>query len=297
MTVSAKKSLKLCYVKYLTAYYYVWIAVSSLSEVNAILQDWATDKFSLPSPLSLPEALIEVKDISDVTTNPTSEVDVYLQSDLTSYNTLVTNNLVLPKTSGKGIQVDVTTPTFGWKDLRGNVITDPAGGDAPVLTVYRAGSVREYLYGATKKADIRFHIPHDYVPGTDIYLHIHWSHNGTAISGNFVCTCIYTYAKSHSQATFPAEKTILVSVSTPTIAAIPQYEHILSEVQLSAAAPSGSQIDSALLEPDGIILMNLEVTTLPTITGGSNGVFIHYIDLHYQSTQLATKAKAPYFYV
>ena len=28
-------------------------------------------------------------------------------------------NLVVPKTSGKGIQVDTTSPTFGWKDLLG----------------------------------------------------------------------------------------------------------------------------------------------------------------------------------
>ena len=27
--------------------------------------------------------------------------------------------------------------------------------------------------------DITFHLPHDYVPNTDIFIHVHWTHAGT----------------------------------------------------------------------------------------------------------------------
>ena len=177
MTVSNKKNLRVCQVKYLTAYYEVIIACTDLDEVDGILQDWAQDTFS--ASLDLPAALIYNKDISEVITSLTIDEYVYLQSLATQYSTYVTNFLILPKASGKGIKIDVDAPTFGWKDLLGNVITDTAGGDAPVLTVFRGGSVREYAYTLNDKADLRFHMPHDYVPGSDIYLHIHWAHNGT----------------------------------------------------------------------------------------------------------------------
>lgn len=35
-------------------------------------------------------------------------------------------------------------------------------------------------------------------------------------------------------------------------------------------------------------------TTVPTVTGGS--FFIHYVDIHYQSTNLGTKQKSPDFW-
>jgi len=302
MTVANRKNLRVCQVKHTnvagtTTYYDVIIAVYDLDEVDGILQDWAVDTIGAGTVLDLPAALVYNKDISEFLTTLDIDDYAYLQSSTTAYNTLVTNNLVLPKTSGKGIMVDTALPTFGWKDLLGNIITDPAGADAPNLTVFRGGSVREYLYNLHDKADFRFHIPHDYVPGTDLYFHLHWAHNGLTISGNLVATILHTYAKGHNQENFSAEKTILVSVSTPDIATIPQYRHRIDEIQLSSSTPNGSQIDSATLEPDGVILMNLEITTLPTISGGSAGVFINYIDMHYQSTQLPTKQKAPDFYV
>jgi hypothetical protein len=169
--------------------------------------------------------------------------------------------------------------------------------DAPELLAMRGGSVRGWAYDINDKADIRFCLPHDYAPGTDIYLHIYWAHNGQIISGNLVATCLHIYAKGHDQEIFPVEKTILISESTPDIATIPQYSNRLTEVQLSASSPTGSQIDSDNLEPDGTILLNLGITTLPTISGGSTSkIFITGIDIHYQTTGINTKQKTIPFY-
>lgn len=296
MAVSAKKNLRVCKViDSLGDYYDIIVAVDDLDEVDGIIADWATDN-SLT--VTLPSGLVYCKDISEVITTLDIDEYAYVQSTSTSYNTTVTNNLVLPKTSGKGIMVDTTTPTFGWKVREGIEITNLAGDDAPALTVFRGGNVRELAYDVNDKADIRIPIPHDYAPGTDIYLFVRFAHNGATISGNFVCTNLYTYAKGHDQAVFPAEKTILISTSTPDITTIPQYQHFTELVQLSATSPSGSQIDSDDLEIDGVIDLNMEVTTLPTISGGtSTRVFIMGMGIYYQSTQLATKSRVPDFYV
>jgi hypothetical protein len=86
-------------------------------------------------------------------------------------------------------------------------------------------------------------------------------------------------------------------VLTPNIATIPRWQHRIDEFQLSAAAPSGVQLDSADLEVDGIIMVCFKPSAIPTIGGGSpNEPFLMYVDIHYQSTNMPTKQKAPDFY-
>lgn len=204
----------------------------------------------------------------------------------------------LPKTSGLGIKIDSTgTPTFPWRDLIGDITPKTSGAGAPALAAFRGGSVRAFFYSAGDDGDCTFHIPHDYVPGSDLYIHAHWAHNGTAISGNFVINLALTYAKGHNQAEFSAEITPQISVATPDIATIPRWRHRVDEIQLSAASPSAAQFDSDIIEVDGIIQMFFDVATIPTITGGStNEPVIMTFDIHYQSTNIGTKAKAPDFW-
>jgi len=207
------------------------------------------------------------------------------------------NNTVFPKTSGIGLKVDTSSPTFPWCDKEGILIWDTTGPNAATLSTYRGGLVREYAFSANDKVDCKFHMPHDYLPGSDIFIHVHWSHNGTAISGNNVMTLTHIYAKGHNQANFSAEKAVTITYATTDITTTPQYRHRIDEVQLSVAGGSATQLDSSTLEVDGVILVNLTQTTIPTITGGSpNEPFIHYVDLHYQSTGLGTKQKAPPFW-
>lgn len=208
-----------------------------------------------------------------------------------------TEKPVLSKASGYGVRVDNAVPTFPWRDLFGVFRPDPGGANSPVLAAVRGGLVREYFYAAADKMDMAFHINHDYVPGSDMFMHIHWGHIGTAISGNFVVTFTYTYAKGHGQTIYPAEKAITMTYNTVNIATTPQYVHRIDEVQLSSAGGSATLLDSALIEPDGVVLMNMTTTTIPTITGGAtNKPFIHFADIHYQSTNIGTKQKAPNFY-
>lgn len=203
------------------------------------------------------------------------------------------SDLVLPKTQGNGIRVDTTSPTFPWHDIIGDVSPDPAGGTAPLRIEYYSG-VYGYRFILSDECDFTFHIPHDYLMGSNLFWHLHWSHNGTAVSGVFTATCRVTYSKGHNQELFRAPITTTISYDTVNIATTPQYRHRVDEVQLSASSPSGSQIDTDDIEPDGLVLISLEVTSLPTVTGGN--LFIHTGDLHYQSTNIGTKNKVPGFY-
>lgn len=207
----------------------------------------------------------------------------------------ILTNLTISKNAENGIKVDTDLPTFGWRDILGNVTQLNIGASKPTFATYQ-DSLRQFQFAVNKEEYFEYHIPHDYLQGSDIFLHLHWSHIGAFVTGGTI-TFEYelSYSKSHNQAAFPASVTgNIVGTASTT-----QYQQILSEVQVSAASPSGSQIDSDNLEPDGLIIARIKVTSndLTVSEGGTPDPFIHYADIHYQSTNIGTKQNAPAFYV
>ncbi len=202
--------------------------------------------------------------------------------------------LILPKTSGEGVQLEGAAPTFGWRDIIGMPIFNTAGVNSPAIAVFRGGNCRALKFVANDRMDFVYHIPHDYVPGTDMHAHVHWAHNGTAVTGNASFRLDYTYAKGFNQAAFPAEKNQTITYATTNIATTPQYQHRVDEIVISSSGGSATLLDRGAFEVDGIVMMGLSLTALPTITAGD--LFIFTADLHYQSTSISTKGKAPDFY-
>lgn len=206
----------------------------------------------------------------------------------------VTDNIVASATSGEGVKVDPSAPTFPWHDLLGSISIRGIGAADPTYAVY-IGGIRGYRYTVNDESFIEYHLPHDYLPGSDLYLHFHWSHNATNVTGGTVTWAAeVSYAKGHNQAAFSAPITSTV-VGT---ASVTQYQHIITEVQLSAASPSASQLDSDSIEVDGLILCRVYLSANNlTISGGlAPKPFLHFADVHYQSTNIGTKNKAPPFW-
>jgi hypothetical protein len=204
------------------------------------------------------------------------------------------NYPIQPKASGTGTRVDVLNPTFPWQDIIGDVRPKTTGAGTPAAATFIGGQCQQYRFVANDVIDFLYHIPHDYLPGSDLHFHIHWAHNGTDITDNVVFTYYASYAKGHNQDNFDAEVTGTITYNTTDIATTPQYRHRIDEVQISTAGGSASMVNTTDIEPDGVLMVRLKVTTLPTITAGS--LFIHTSDIHYQSTGIGTKQKSPDFY-
>jgi len=130
-----------------------------------------------------------------------------------------------------------------------------------------------------------------------LYIHPHWTHNGTNISGSLVINLYLTYAKGHQQASFSAQVTATLTDGSLTIANTPALWHRIPEIQISSVGGSASTLNTTNIEVDGLILIHYDVVTIPTITGGSGKPYLLTFDLHYQSTNMATKQKAPNFYI
>ncbi len=212
----------------------------------------------------------------------------------------IAGNIVLPKTSGNGIKVDNTTPTFGWRDLLGDQFAKNTGGTKPTLTVYN-GDVDAWQFSGGDEAFLTYHIPHDYVPGTDIYLHVHWSLNAVATGGTLDFKYYAIYAKGHNQASGSAFTSTPITALFSSVdindggSGLARYQQHLTEVIISAASATAALFDRDDFEPDGVIELTLEMA-FDNLTGTPSSPFIHYVDLHYQSTNIGTKDKVPDFY-
>lgn len=192
----------------------------------------------------------------------------------------------VPKTSGTGIKVDTDTPTWGWRDLLAEVDVRGSGANDPAFAVYGATAFRNLSFSATTMQEcfLTLHIPHDYVPGTDIYLHAHWSNAAaTPNTGNVVFGFEYSFAKGHGQAAFPASSTIKVTQASSAT----RYFHQIAET---------TAITIAELEVDGLLMLRVFRDAANVADTCTDPVFLHTVDIHYQSTNMATKSRAPNFY-
>lgn len=204
-------------------------------------------------------------------------------------NLITTKDLVFTNLSSYGIKIDGSgsIPTFTWADMIGNVTVKNTGPDAPIFTTY-LGNISQYQFDAGDKAWFEFHIPHDYVPNSDIYIHAHWSQTAPA-TGILVWNIDITYSKGHNQESFITPVTASVSgnaSSTP-------YRHFINETIFTSISSSTNFIPSSAIQVDGLILARVAIGTNTT---GVNP-FLHFVDLHYQSTGIGTRNKAPNFYV
>lgn len=166
-----------------------------------------------------------------------------------------TTGMVVPKTSGTGIKVDPDAPTFGWRDLTGAINVKNSGPTVPTFTTYQ-GSIAQYSFGtATGVVEVflEYHIPHEYAPGTDMYIHAHWS-TIAAPTGDVNWLFEIVQAKGYKQAVFEgtAGSAAPITVSVTDTAAT-AFRHEIAEVQMSA--PGG------LIEPGGAPSIAVSITS------------------------------------
>lgn len=198
------------------------------------------------------------------------------------------DGLTLPKAGDAGIRIDHADPDWGWHDLVGSIRTDLALNPATPTTYI--GGIRQPMFDIGNDEVREFHISHDYAFGTNLFIHAHWSHNSTLVTtGSVTWQFECMSAKGHDTDAFYTP----VIVNVTQNASIERYRHMVGEVQLSE--PNGaSMLDTNRIETDGMIIVACRLTA-NALTGGAKP-FLHSFDIHYQSTNVATKNKAPNFH-
>jgi len=190
-------------------------------------------------------------------------------------------DITFPKNPGSGIKVDKSVPVFGFRDILGAIETRGIGATDPDWTQIGATSFSAYKFSLNDLCWMAYHIPHDYAPNTDVFFHTHWLADGTD-ANTVKWEYIYTYAKGHNQQAFNLTGTTVYSEQ----ASPAQYQHMVSET--AAVTISG-------IEPDGIIYVRIRRVANGG-TDNTDGIFVLTADVHYQSTNIATKNRTPNFY-
>ena len=186
------------------------------------------------------------------------------------------------------VGLDLSTPEWGWRDLTG-VVSTSLSLLPPTAAVY-LGGIRQRQFTVGDDSTIEFHIPHDYIPGTDLFIHAHWSHTSAGVtSGGVTWQFECMSAKGHNTDAFYTPVLISVTQAASTV----RYQHMIAETQASAPA-SVALLDTDWIDVDGLMVVTCRLTG-NTMTGTPEP-FLHSVDLHYQSSNRSTLNKAPNFY-
>lgn len=170
----------------------------------------------------------------------------------------------------------------GWRDITSETKVRGVGATDPTWAQIGATVYFAYKFAVNDVVWMNFHIPHDYIKGTDIYLHAHWLPDGTnanSVKWQFQ----YAYAHGHDQAAFNLTGTIITAEQT---VGGTQYQHYVTET---------AAITIADMEPDGIIMVNITRITNGG-TDNTDGIFLLTSDVHYESNNRGTLNRAPDFY-
>lgn len=209
------------------------------------------------------------------------------------------DSVVVPNDSGSGLQLGRiydSVAAFGWRDITSDISVRGVVATDPTFTQVGSTAFRFYRFAVDKLVWMNFHIPHDYLPGSPIHFHAHWFVDDSAspASGAVTWQWTYAYAKGFNQEAFDFalanSPQTTASVVTATQDTGAPFQHMVCETD-AVTIPG-------LTEPDGMVCVQLKRISNGTspLNELSSAPFLITSDIHYQSTNMATKQKAPDFY-
>lgn len=165
----------------------------------------------------------------------------------------------------------------GWNDIVIDIIVKGSGANDPTWTAFRNG-IYTYAFSVTLMKEVWgvLHIEHDYKPGGQVLLHVHWSTAGTD-TGTCRWGVEYTIAKGHGQEAFPATATTYLEAAangTP-------YTHYVTEMSVSLPVAS--------VEPDSLILIRTFRDATHVNDTLTDVAYLLKMDVHYETDRFATK--------
>lgn len=213
-------------------------------------------------------------------------VDKYINGtasvNLVEYNS---THPVVSQVKGHGLKLGIDNPTFGWHDmLSPTMIYEGAAAHKPTFEVL-VGNIRAYQFSELDESFHNFHILHDYVPNSEMYIHVHWTQATIpSTAGNLTWEFEVSYAKGYDQQGFTSP-TKVITVQQPSVTSA--RLHKIAETKLATPSGTGGLLDSEQIETDGLILVR---TRLLTNTSNVDPHML-FCDIHYQSTGIPTKNK------
>ena len=119
----------------------------------------------------------------------------------------------------------MTIQVYGWKDLRMSVVGSAAGGGTPTLAAFGpTGNIKQTSFGIGDSVYLAGHVDHDIKLGSTMYIHVHWSTNGTS-TNNVKWQVSYITAERENQQAFSADTIIALEEAATGTA----WSHMVTE--------------------------------------------------------------------
>lgn len=173
-------------------------------------------------------------------------------------------------------------PPTGFRDILGDIIVKGVGSADPKWRQINSSVFYAYKFDVNDECWMSFHIPHDFIRGSDFFIHTHWLPNGTNVNP-VKWQNTYMHAKGHNQEDYDVAGTIITSQDTPAGSA---YRHYVSETDA---------INVAGVEPDSVVYVHIKRITNGA-TDNTDDIFVLTNDIHYESNNIATLNRSPDFY-
>ena len=203
---------------------------------------------------------------------------------LTEQTTATNDDEFIIKDSGafKKVKRSVVLKREGYRDLLPTGGYSPGGAADPTVKAF-VGPILLPAFagsGANNQATYRYHIPHDWVIGSDFYMHTHWANNNASPTGNVKWKVTWYYARGYELGDFGTAITTLLPTADVSSN---QYDHHITESAAITPAIVGEEV-----EIDGMILACVERDTTDTNT---DDAFLIEFDIHYLSDGNTTVEK------
>ena len=204
-------------------------------------------------------------------------------NDFAKLTSALTTTELLVQDSGTLTTQKMNVVREGYEDLKTTSIFTPGGVSAPsISSSIGIHELYEFSGGTNKRASFVFHLPHDFVEGTDLFFHVHHAPTAVTPTGTVTWRVHFQYAQGYGFGSFTG--TDLTQDMTVDITGANQYEHIITE----GAAVNDATVGS-VIRTDGVILATVE-RLASTDTSTAPEVFIEF-DIHYRSDGRKTVEK------
>lgn len=172
----------------------------------------------------------------------------------------------------------------GWRDMLGQIVPRANVATSPTWTQMGASPFWAYRFQLNDEVWMTFHLQHDYKPASDIFIHVHWTSDGTN-TATTKWQFDWCYAKGYDQGNFDINAGNSTTVEQAGVGTA--WRHMIAEIS--------TPISSSGFEVDGLLLVHIKRIT----NGGTNNtdnIFVQTIDCHYETESFATVSKNYPFY-
>lgn len=191
-------------------------------------------------------------------------------------NTYAPNNITLTygQVDANWNELETRTGT-GWNDLVESVLVR-SGANSPSPTVF-IGGITAYEFSPTTMNEcfVNFHMRHDYIAGTMVYPHVHWSHivDSTGVVRWGVEYSMARRNDSTGVVTFGATQTMYLEHN---VALGETYQHEVTE------SADGTGIDGSILQEDALVICRLFRDATHINDTYPDSVHLLSVDIHYE---------------